>query len=220
MLSAEEDALLDQWSDDVDKALPSAASQSDVAPGADEPEPWNAELGASSRRAAASQSSSAAPPIHAEREDDAPLSAAELSLLDRWSPAAPDVPTFGKPESAITGGFEAADYAAAVYAPSDARTRKSSQPPPRLSEQPAPSAIPAARRESAAPAITRPPAFPSGRPVQPIPSSRPPVPAAALAASMRPVPPIAAVSGEPDEADLDVEEIELDPDDLIEVDNE
>src|SRR6185312_5488692 len=149
---------------------PTAAS--DVAAQADEPEPWNArDQGASSRPNAASQSP--LPPSSATLAD-APLSAAELSLLDRWSP---DAPTAATPESAITGGFEAADYAAAVYAPSDSRpanARTRSQLPLRPSEQPA-SAMPGAHLDSAAPAISRPPAFPSGRPVPAIPSSRPPV---------------------------------------------
>jgi hypothetical protein len=166
--AAEEDALLNQWSDDLDQALglsvrpaaqsarpatlPAGAIEAERAASTDAPERWSAPH-------LAGEAQVSTPIVH---DDDAPLSAAELSLLDQWSSEDP-----AQPAAAISDDKIADD------------TRRSSRPPGR----------------------TLPP---------PLRSMRPPLPPRAAAA-------LATQTAEPLDVELE-EEIELEPDDLIEID--
>ncbi|HET8937506.1 MAG TPA: hypothetical protein VFN67_28885 [Polyangiales bacterium] len=213
---AEEDALLDQWSEELDRKLtesgrPGSLAAAPVEPGpvasTDAPERWSAppsraeaavepgpvastdarerwsappsraeavvEPGPADARErwSAPPSSAEAPDAkHITHDDDAPLSAAELSLLDKWSTEEPAQPT-----------------AAAPGEPAPADTRRSSRAPRKRTQPP---------------------------PLRPE-SLRPPTVAATQ--------PPAAFAAKHDDAELDVEleeEIELEPDDLIEIDTE
>jgi hypothetical protein len=183
--SAEEDALLDQWSDALDQQLEQAAQSQapepeHAAPSAPEVEPVAAAPAARARRSSrapwvASEEPAPEPPAAAPSVDaEAPLSAAELSLLDQWSSADLEV--------------------ARSEPPAEPEGRRSSGPPvvpAHLSQRPA---APAQQRPAMPQVSQRPPAMPSQRP---------------------------AVAMKQDEAvDVEVEEIELDPDDLLEIDAE
>jgi hypothetical protein len=166
---AEEDALLDQWSEELDRKLTESGRPGSLAAAAVEPGPA-AVTDAPERWSAPHLGGDAPDAKHITHDDDAPLSAAELSLLDKWSSEEP-----AQPAAAEQPASAPADTRRSSRAP-----RKRTQPPPLRPE-----------------------------------SLRPPTLAAAQ--------PPAAFAAKHDDAELDVEleeEIELEPDDLIEIDSE
>ena len=160
LISAEEDELLDRWSDALDETISDRADAIAKQPSSAPPPPLDSERQGSTD----APERWSAPHLGGEVEqsqspasdDDAPLSAAELSLLERWS------------------GTDA----------------------------PPPASAPPAKISSRAPARSQ---------LPPIPSS--------LRPGARSQP--AVVAHDASEADAEIEEeIELDPDDLIEDDSE
>lgn len=189
---AEEAALLDRWSDELDQAI--AASEHPAALGAtgehvqalaglaDQPEPGLA-TDAPARWSAPHLGGETEDPKRITHDDDAPLSAAELSLLDQWSSEEQELPA-----AEVSAEKSAPPTAAASEPAAAADTRRSSRAPKKRT-MPPPFRGASLRPTAAA---TQPPAF-------------------------------AVNTAKQDDAELDVEledEIELDPDDLMEIDSE
>lgn len=104
LLSAEEDELLDRWSDTLDETILGESEASAAHPSSAPPPPAEAELHA----ATDAPERWSAPHLGGENDeapvtvsdDDAPLSATELSLLERWSAADTSEPAPAQPITA------------------------------------------------------------------------------------------------------------------------
>jgi hypothetical protein len=144
-LSAEEDELLDRWSEELDETILGRSEESAKHPSSAPPPPSDAELHASTD----APERWSAPHLGGEvdetpstvSDDDAPLSATELSLLDQWNAAEISEPAPAQP---ITTSSRAPAFTSQRAPARSASLRPSQLPPipsslrPPARSQPAP----------------------------------------------------------------------------------
>ncbi|HTU57885.1 MAG TPA: hypothetical protein VMF89_05615, partial [Polyangiales bacterium] len=149
-LSAEEDELLDRWSAELDETILGQSEASPQHPSSAPPPPSEAELHASTdvpeRWSAPQLGGEVDETPNTVSDDDAPLSATELSLLEQWSVADPAESAPAQPitKSSRAPAFNLSSSRAPARSPS---LRPSQLPPipsslrPPARSQPAPVAV-------------------------------------------------------------------------------
>jgi|GEM_PF-3871007 len=147
-LSAEEDELLDRWSEDLDETILGRSEESAKHPSSAPPPPSDAALHAATdapeRWSAPHLGGAVDETPTTVSDDDAPLSATELSLLDQWNAAEVSEPAPAQP---ITTSSRAPAFNSQRAPARSASLRPSQLPPipsslrPPARSQPAPVAV-------------------------------------------------------------------------------